>query len=132
MSMLDLPALSKSGWLPHGPSRNGRRRDGQRCLLTEPATASIGLWAAQMAPRYSPDCGRCSRALDSVPYSRVYNRPTHGGVTLSRMELQRPPNRQSYGALGAGAAGAGSALAAVLASSCCLPVIAPLVVAVLG
>lgn len=41
--------------------------------------------------------------------------------------------RGPYAALGAAAAGAGSALAAVLASSCCLgPVVAPLVVAVLG
>jgi hypothetical protein len=48
------------------------------------------------------------------------------------MESHRSPNRRSYGTLGAGAAGAGSALAAVLASSCCIPVIAPLIVAVLG
>jgi hypothetical protein len=41
--------------------------------------------------------------------------------------------RRPYGALGAATAGAGSALAAVLASSCCVgPVIAPFVVAVLG
>lgn len=48
------------------------------------------------------------------------------------MESPRPQNRRPYGALGVGAAGAGSALAAVLASSCCVPVIAPLIVAVLG
>ena len=48
------------------------------------------------------------------------------------MEAQRPQNRRPYGTLGAGVAGAGSALAAVLASSCCVPVIAPLIVAVLG
>jgi hypothetical protein len=41
--------------------------------------------------------------------------------------------RRPYGALGAATAGAGSALAAVLASSCCVgPVIAPFIVAVLG
>ncbi|MFL6236870.1 MAG: mercuric transporter MerT family protein [Thermoanaerobaculia bacterium] len=40
--------------------------------------------------------------------------------------------RRPYGALGAAAAGAGSALAAAFAGSCCIPVIAPLVVAVLG
>ena len=48
------------------------------------------------------------------------------------MEAQRSQKRRSYGTLGAGVAGAGSALAAVLASSCCVPVIAPLIVAVLG
>jgi mercuric ion transport protein len=48
------------------------------------------------------------------------------------MEAQRPQNRHPYSTLGAGVAGAGSALAAVLASSCCVPVIAPLIVAVLG
>lgn len=41
-------------------------------------------------------------------------------------------NRRPHGMLGAAAAGAGSALAAVLASSCCVPVLAPLIVAVLG
>jgi hypothetical protein len=41
--------------------------------------------------------------------------------------------RRPYAALSAAAAGAGSALAAVLASSCCVgPVVAPLIVAVLG
>ena len=44
-----------------------------------------------------------------------------------------PENGRAYGALGAATAGAGSALAAVVASSCCVgPAIAPLVVAVLG
>jgi hypothetical protein len=43
-------------------------------------------------------------------------------------QKQRP-----YGTLGAASAGAGSALAAVVASSCCVgPVIAPLIVAALG
>jgi hypothetical protein len=43
----------------------------------------------------------------------------------------RPLRR--YGAIGAAAAGAGSALAAALASSCCAgPVLAPLIVAALG
>jgi hypothetical protein len=41
--------------------------------------------------------------------------------------------RRPYGTLGAATAGAGSALAAVVASSCCVgPVIAPLIVAILG
>jgi hypothetical protein len=40
--------------------------------------------------------------------------------------------RRPYGALGAAAAGTGSALAAILAGSCCIPVVAPLIVAVLG
>jgi len=48
------------------------------------------------------------------------------------MKSHEPKGRRPYGALGAGVAGAGSALAAVLASSCCIPVIAPLIVAVLG
>jgi len=43
-----------------------------------------------------------------------------------------PPRQETHGALGAAAAGAGSALVAVVASSCCLPIIAPLIVAVLG
>lgn len=48
------------------------------------------------------------------------------------MTSQEPQDRRSYGALGAGTAGAGAALVAVFASSCCIPVIAPLIVAVLG
>lgn len=48
------------------------------------------------------------------------------------MTSQEPQDRRSYGALGAGATGAGAALVAVFASSCCVPVIAPLIVAVLG
>lgn len=48
------------------------------------------------------------------------------------MRSSTPPKQQPYGTLGAAAAGAGSALVAVLASSCCVPVIAPLIVAVLG
>lgn len=48
------------------------------------------------------------------------------------MTSQKPQDRRPYGALGAGAAGASAALVAVFASSCCVPVIAPLIVAVLG
>ena len=48
------------------------------------------------------------------------------------MRPRTPPKHRPYGTLGAAAAGTGSALAAVLASSCCVPLIAPLVVAVLG
>lgn len=48
------------------------------------------------------------------------------------MTSQEPQDRRPYGVLGAGAAGAGAALVAVFASSCCVPVIAPLIVAVLG
>ena len=48
------------------------------------------------------------------------------------MKTTRPQKRRPLGALGAGAAGAGAALVAVFASSCCIPVIAPLIVAVLG
>ena len=49
------------------------------------------------------------------------------------MKSGPPQNRRPYGALGAAVAGAGSGLVAVLASSCCVgPVIAPLVVGVLG
>jgi hypothetical protein len=52
------------------------------------------------------------------------------------VKTSEPPGRQTrtpYSALGAGVAGAGSALVAALASSCCVgPAIAPLVVAVLG
>lgn len=48
------------------------------------------------------------------------------------MTSHTPPKQRTYGPLGAAAAGAGSALAAVLASSCCVPIIAPLIVAVLG
>jgi hypothetical protein len=48
------------------------------------------------------------------------------------MNSQEPEGRRPYGPLGAGAAGAGAALVAVFASSCCIPVIAPLIVAVLG
>jgi hypothetical protein len=48
-------------------------------------------------------------------------------------DAPRSQKRRPYGTLGAATAGAGSALAAVLASSCCVgPVIAPLVVTVLG
>jgi hypothetical protein len=44
-----------------------------------------------------------------------------------------PPPQQPYRVLGAGVAGAGSALVAIVASSCCVgPAVAPLVVAVLG
>ena len=43
-----------------------------------------------------------------------------------------PQKPRPYGALGAAAAGTGSALAAILAGSCCIPMIAPLIVAVLG
>jgi hypothetical protein len=43
--------------------------------------------------------------------------------------LRKP---RPHGALGAAAAGAGSALAAVVAGSCCVPILAPLIVAVLG
>ena len=48
------------------------------------------------------------------------------------MESHASNNPRSQGTLGAAAAGAGSALAAVLASSCCVPILAPLIVAVLG
>ena len=48
------------------------------------------------------------------------------------MESPTLQKRRPYGALGAAAAGTGSALAAVLASSCCVPILAPLLVAVLG
>ena len=48
------------------------------------------------------------------------------------MESPAPLKRHPPGTLGAAAAGAGSALAAVLASSCCVPILAPLIVAVLG
>jgi len=43
-----------------------------------------------------------------------------------------PRKARPHGTLGAAAAGAGSALAAVLAGSCCIPILAPLIVAVLG
>ena len=48
------------------------------------------------------------------------------------MESRAANDPRPRGALGAAAAGAGSALAAVLASSCCVPILAPLIVAVLG
>ena len=48
------------------------------------------------------------------------------------MEFRATNNPRPRGTLGATAAGAGSALAAVVASSCCVPVLAPLIVAVLG
>src|SRR5262245_7948644 len=48
------------------------------------------------------------------------------------MEFRAPNNPRPRGTLGATAAGAGSALAAVLAGSCCVPILAPLIVAVLG
>jgi MerT mercuric transport protein len=48
------------------------------------------------------------------------------------MESPALLKRRPQGTLGAAAARAGSALAAVLASSCCVPVMAPLIVAVLG
>ena len=51
---------------------------------------------------------------------------------LSTMKPNKPQMHRPFGALGAGAAGAGAALVAVFASSCCIPVIAPLIVAVLG
>ena len=48
------------------------------------------------------------------------------------MASPQPQRQRSQGTLGAAAAGAGSALAAVLAGSCCVPILAPLIVAVLG
>src|SRR5262245_25128439 len=48
------------------------------------------------------------------------------------MEFRAPKDLRPRGTLGAAAAGAGSALAAVLATSCCVPILAPLIVAVLG
>jgi MerT mercuric transport protein len=48
------------------------------------------------------------------------------------MESRPSKDPRPRGALGAAAAGAGSALAAVLATSCCVPILAPLIVAVLG
>ena len=48
------------------------------------------------------------------------------------MEAPAPLKQRPRGTLGAAAAGAGSALAAVVASSCCVPILAPLIVAVLG
>src|SRR5215510_12858218 len=48
------------------------------------------------------------------------------------MESPAPQKARPPGTLGAAAAGAGSALVAVLASSCCVPILAPLIVAVLG
>ena len=54
------------------------------------------------------------------------------GFMLPGMVDSADRKYRPYAALSAAAAGAGSAFAAVLASSCCVPIVAPLIVAFLG